>query len=349
MWNIDRANEISRKVGSRIVTYDEAYADIAAHGFNAVHTATRPDSSDINPVAEALDRHGLMLIPEIRDGRNFTIPRNLMGWYGADEASSGLAQQQGRKIYADVKNFKMNYPVYAANYIKTITSDILKNGCMIDVLLFDHYVIRSAKTDFTELGQEMQSLKKDIANVPELVFGYVPQAFVYNGPEPTPAQLRLQIYLAIINNVRAFVYYSYNEDYDHRTDFTARKSEFPELPDGMTKNPKRKNWWIVDSILWDEVGKLNREIRALSDFILHDGTPLKITCSAQGVQFAAREVRDKKYLIAVNLKPEPVDALFRFPSAMRLKERFGTGTLDVKRGGNVLRFAPYEAKVFIGE
>ncbi len=117
----------------------------------------------------------------------------------------------------------------------------------------------------------------------------------------------------------------------------------------MTKNPKRKNWWIVDSILWDEVGKLNREIRALSDFILHDGTPLKITCSAQGVQFAAREVRDKKYLIAVNLKPEPVDALFRFPSAMRLKERFGTGTLDVKRGGNVLRFAPYEAKVFIGE
>lgn len=349
MWNIDRANEISRKVGSRIVTYDEAYADIAAHGFNAVHTATRPDSSDINPVAEALDRHGLMLIPEIRDGRNFTIPRNLMGWYGADEASSGLAQQQGRKIYADVKNFKMNYPVYAANYIKTITSDILKNGCMFDVLLFDHYVIRSAKTDFTELGQEMQSLKKDIANVPELVFGYVPQAFVYNGPEPTPAQLRLQIYLAIINNVRAFVYYSYNEDYDHRTDFTARKGEFPELPDGMTKNPKRKNWWIVDSILWDEVGKLNREISALSDFILHDGTPLKITCSAQGVQFAAREVRDKKYLIAVNLKPEPVDALFRFPTAMRLKERFGTGALDVKRGGNVLRFAPYEAKVFIGE
>ena len=31
MWNIDRANEISRKVGSRIVTYDEAYADVS-HG-----------------------------------------------------------------------------------------------------------------------------------------------------------------------------------------------------------------------------------------------------------------------------------------------------------------------------
>lgn len=85
--------------------------------------------------------------------------------------------------------------------------------------------------------------------MPELVFGYVPQAFVYNGPEPTPAQLRLQIYLAIINNVRAFVYYSYNEDYDHRTDFTARKGEFPELPDGMTKirNGKTGGLWTAFS------------------------------------------------------------------------------------------------------
>lgn len=349
MWNIDRANEISRKVGSQTVTYDEAYADITAHGFNAIHTATKPDSSDINTVADVLANHGLMLIPEIRDGRNFTIPRNLMGWYGADEASNGLAQKQGRKIYADVKNFKVNYPVYAANYIKTITSNILKNGCMFDVLLFDHYVIRSAQTDFTELGQEMQSLKKDIAKVPELVFGYVPQAFVFNGPEPTPAQLRLQIYLAIINNVRAFVYYSYNEDYDHRTDFTARKNEFPELPDGMSKNPNRKNWWIVDSVLWDEAGKLNKEINSLSDFILNDGTPLGIACSAPGVQFAAKEVQSRKYLIVVNLKPESVNALFSFPAAMKFKGMFGTPNLDVKGGDHVLRFAPYEVKVFIEE
>ena len=348
MWNIDRANEISRRVGSRIMTYDEAYADIAAHGFNAVHTATKPDSSDINSVAEMLDRHGLMLIPEIREGRNFTIPHNLMGWYGADEASSGLAQQQGRKIYADVKNFKVNYPVYAANYVATIITDLLKQGSMFDVLLFDHYVIRSAKTDFTELAREMQNLKKEIAQVPELVFGYVPQAFVYNGPEPTPAQLRLQIYLAIINGVRAFVYYSYNEDYDHRTDFTARKNEFPELPDGMTKNPRRKNWWIVDSILWDEIGKLNQEINALSDFILNDGTLLNIRSSEPHISFISRNVNGRCYFIAVNLKPEGVDASFHFPSAMKFKGMFGMENLDVKQGENTLHFAPYETKVFQG-
>lgn len=349
MWNIDRANEISRQVGSTVVTYDEAYADIVAHGFNAIHTCTKPDSSDLNQVAKAVEAHGLMLIPEVQGAGKFTVPENLMGWYGADEASSGIAQQRGRQIYADVKALEPNYPVYAANYIKTITSDMQENGCMFDVLLFDHYVIRSAKTDFTELAQEMRQLKKDIVKVPEMVFGYVPQAFVYCGSEPTPAQLRIQIYIAILNNVRAFVYYSYNEDYDHRTNFTSRKDEFPELPDGMSKNPKRRNWWIVDSVLWEEIGKLNKEIQALSDFILNDGALVKVLCSTPGVDFAARKVNGKTYFIAVNLKPELLTANFRFAAEVKFKEMFGDKTFAAKRGANMLSFAPYEVKVFVAE
>jgi len=349
MWNIDRANEISRQVNSKVVTYDEAYADIAAHGFNAIHTCTKPDSTDLNQVAKAVEAHGLMLIPEVKGTGKFTVPGNLMGWYGMDEASSGIAQQRGRQIYADVKALEPNYPVYAANYIKTIISDMQENGCMFDVLLFDHYVIRTSKTDFTELDQEMQQLKKDIVKVPEIVLGYVPQAFIFCGPEPTQAQLRIQIYIAIINNVRAFIYYSYNEDYDHRTNFTSRKDEFPELPNGMSKNPKRRNWWIVDSVLWEEAGKLNKEIQALSDFILNDGAPVKALCSTSGIDFATKKVNGKTYFIAINLKPEPLTANFRFAGAVKFKEMFGDKTFTTKRGANMLNFASYEVKVFVTE
>ena len=87
----------------------------------------------------------------------------------------------------------------------------------------------------------------------------------------------------------------------------------------------------------------------MSDFILNDGTPLGIACSAPGVQFAAKEVQSRKYLIVVNLKPESVNALFSFPAAMKFKGMFGTPNLDVKGGDHVLRFAPYEVKVFIAE
>lgn len=352
LWNIDRVNEIRAKLGQPPVDYDSAYRDLAAHGFDTVHSVSRPDGSDIATFAAAAGKHGLKVIPELRHPEKYSGASvdNLIGWYGLDEASSGGAHKKGRELYAKLKALDPYTPIFAANYCMDIAGLGRDKGLLFDVLLFDHYVIREKDTDFAELSREMKQLGTDIRKDSNLVFGYVPQSFIFNGPEPSPEQLRVQIYLGVINGVRAFMYYSYNEDYDHRTDFTERKPQYPALPDGMSKNPQRKNWWIADSLLWDSVGQLNSEIRALNDFILNDGENLRIAASNSQIDFAARKVNGKNYFIAVNLTAKPVRATFRAGASFEFRGMFDPELkCSFKRGSNTLEFAPYEVKVLIGK
>lgn len=308
-WNIDAANEISRRIGGREIDYAAAYKDIAAHGIDIIHTCCKRDFSNLEEIASLASAAGLKVIAEGTGINNAPMPDNLVGWYGVDEAASLEAQKRGREKLSETRAKDRLLPVYAANYGIDALDASAANGAFFDVLLFDHYVIRSRDTDFSELSRELKMIGERIRKSPSQVFGYVPQAFVYNGPEPTPEQLRLQVYLAVLHGARAIAYYSYNEDYGNADPgFTERKNEFPQIPSGMSLNPKRRHWWIAESALWNEVGRVNRELRMLEPYIFSD-EHIPVSCDSKDVAVDSRRCSLGQITIAANLKPYEVSAM----------------------------------------
>jgi len=329
-WNIDRANEISRRLGGEAVSYDAAYADIAAHGIDTVASVLKPDCSDLAAFSAATVRHGLGVVAESHSETNAVglhVPTNLVFWYGVDEAASLSAMQRARKLYCARKSIEPTFPVESANYGVGTLDAMMRNGLVMDGFFFDHYVVRSKTQDFTELGEELRQIGRKVKGLPNVFFGLVPQAFVYNGPEPTPEQLRVQVYLALTAGAKGMNYYAYNEDYGQtEAGFTERKNEFPEIPEGMSLDARRRHWWLPKSRLWEEIGRLNREIRALEPFIFCDDA-VEVRTEG-GTAFAcAKRMDGKVRVIAVNPKAEPVTV------------RFGRCRIEKT-------FAPYEVKRF---
>jgi hypothetical protein len=127
----------------------------------------KADGSDITEFAAVAGKHGLEIIPELQipeKCQNIEVPANVCAWYGADEASSVDAFERGRQRYRGVKEISM-LPVVAANYTMEVSRVTKNNGAFIDGVLFDHYVIRTKNTDFTELSDELAKLSRDIAGI----------------------------------------------------------------------------------------------------------------------------------------------------------------------------------------
>ncbi len=333
LWNMNRANDVTVRLGKKAVPLAEQYREIAAHGFNTLHSVLGPHGEDYPEFNEYAKANNLLIVPQMLNYTTglklkFTPDSNIIGYYGLDEASGGEASVQARQMYGDLKVLAPRSVIFCANYATESLELMEKTSPFLDVFLYDKYVIREKDTDLTELSQGMKEIRALLAGKPEIVFGFTPQAFIYNGPEPTPEQLRAQIYLGILNGARAFVYYSYNEDYGHLP-FDCRIKEFPSSATGMSLDPARKHWWLPASLLYDEMTKLNAEIRDLSDFILNTGTPIKVSCNNRSIDLAAKEVNGVKYLIAVNMTARPATAA--------IKSTILNQTLE---------FAPYEAKVF---
>lgn len=329
-WNMRRANDVSKRLGREEVPPADQYRELAARGFNTLLAEQGLHGGEIPEFNEFAKPNNLLIVPRIHrtSELKFTPDSNILGYYGMDEASGGDASVEARRMYGELKALPPRSVVFSANYATESLELMDKTSPFLDVFLYDKYVIRAKDTDLTELVKGMKRIRSLLAARPEIVFGFTPQAFVYNGPEPTPEQLRAQIYLGIINGARAFVYYSYNEDYGHLP-FDCRIKEFPLSATGMSLDPARKHWWLPASLLYDEMKKLNAEINELSDFILNTGKPVKASCGSRAVDLAAKEVNGKKYLIAVNMTAHPVSAAVN------------SAVLN-----QTLEFAPYEVKVF---
>lgn len=336
-WNIERANQYAE--GGKTVSIVQAYDDIVAHGFNTVHGMDK----DIVSFALAVAAHGLLVMPHLRADTVETVPSNLLAWYGVDEAADAVARARGRMWFDAAKRGTSPQLVISANYEASTLGSFRREGAFADVFEYDLFDIRSAKTDFTRYSEELEKVGKILKNMPDFVFGISPQMFIYNGPEPTPEQLRVQVYLGLVHGARSVNYYSYTEDF--AKEFTSRKAQFPELPGGMSRNPKRTHWWICDSDLWDSVGALNGELKLLEPYIFAEPEPEKLVSLTRGIACSVRKAGGGLTLVAVNARPEPVVAHLRSDEDLSFNGRFGGAGLSLKSGENEVFFAPYEVKV----
>ncbi len=347
LWNMDRANQVTAQLGGTPQSYDEMFAGLRDHGFNTLLAESGMNGEELERWSALAARYDLAVVPRIHSIAAPAFGRidNLLGWYGADEASGGLPAENGRRMYAELKSLEPYSTVFSANYEPTHVEETRATGNLFDVVLFDRYVVRAADTDFRELDAAMKRLAGIVAERPELVFGITPQCFIYCGPEPTPEQLRLQVYLGVIDGARAFVYYSYNENYGVE-DFDFSLEEFPLTATGMSLNPARKKWWLPESRLWEACAQINAELVELNDLILHGRESRALTIASPEISWTCRDAGGEAWFIAANLTAHPVSAAGNAAAPRPLTGRFGTGDLALEAGNFTLDFAPYEIKVF---
>ncbi|MEI6502815.1 MAG: hypothetical protein WCP21_17535, partial [Armatimonadota bacterium] len=334
-WALGSANAESKRIGAPEVTRQQMLSGLAQHGFNSFVYTNGVPPLDFLSQAQAL---GLTLLPSVSGlGREWggkplaeqlapwqDDPR-LFGWYGADEPS---AQTIGRavEVYRDLKSVSPHKLVATSFCWPEALLAQAGEDAAADLVLMDIYLINQPNADLSGIGLAVRDAVAYARQYGSLAVGVAPQMFIFaGGPEPTPEQLRAQLYLGLVNGAVAFVPYSYIEDYGEKP-FSAVKGQ----PTGMSLNPKRDRWFLPDSKLWLVLPQIFGELKALEKVIIEDGQPLGVTAEQTPVQWVAKRVGNESYLIAAN----PLAGVQRVafvlpPAAGKLKPLFGTPAAEV--------------------
>ena len=306
-----------------------------------------------NEFLEAAARHGHRVIPEAsglglewggkplaEQVAPFAEDPRVWAWGGWDEPSMATLER-AVQVYRGLKSVTPQKLV-VSSFCEPAVVDLLEDeGVSADLLLVDIYAVRAPDSDLSAVGTAVAHVAAVARRHGGLAVGVTPQAFVYNGPEPSPAQLRVQIYLGLVNGAVVFFPYAYVEDYAEVA-FAGRLGQ----PDGMSANPGRQRWWLPDSVLWQSLPQLSRELAQLTPLILR-GQPLPATASPSPVQFMVRHVEGEGFLIAANPQASANSATFTLePQFPALTPLFETPAATATGAALSLSFGAYEVKVF---
>ena len=351
-WALGSANAESKRIGAPEVTRQQMLSGLAQQGFNSfVYTNGVPP---LDFLSQANER-GLAVIPSVSGlGREWggkplveqlapwQDDARLFGWYGADEPS---LQTVGKavEVYRDLKSVSPRKLVVTSFCWPDGLLGLEGEDAAADLALMDIYLINQPNADLSRIGLAVRDAVAYAHKYGSIAVGVAPQMFIFaGGPEPTPEQLRAQLYLGLVNGAVAFVPYSYIEDYGEKP-FSVVKGQ----PTGMSLNPKRERWFLPDSKMWLALPQIFGELKTLEKAIIEDGQPLSVTAEKTPVQWLAKRVGDESVLIAVNPLASVQKVAFALPAAVgKLRPMFDTPAAEVREGRLLLEFGGYEVKVF---
>jgi len=220
-WAVAATNAESRRIGAPERTRDELLGGLARQGFNAfLYTSRVPPPAFL----EAAGRHGLHVIPAVAGiGREWggaplseelapwTDDPRLFGWGGRDEPSP-TTTDSASQVYRGLKSLAPRKLVFTSFCAADALDFFEGENTAADLILMDIYRVRAADSDLSEVGSQVRRAVQYVREHGSLAVGVAPQAFIYGGPEPTPEQLRAQLYLGVVNGARAFFLYSYTRE-----------------------------------------------------------------------------------------------------------------------------------------
>jgi hypothetical protein len=148
---------------------------------------------------------------------------------------------------------------------------------------------------------------------------------------PTPAEYRCLAYLSVINGVKGLFFYTGSGQLDVN-----------KKPAGLLNRPEDSHW--------DYVQTLVRELRQFSPVILAPASRARLALSPTNVpvEFAARELDGKLYLIAASKSPLPQSVRFGGEALKGRSARvlFETGAAAIDGDGLAAQFEPFGVHLY---
>ena len=156
-----------------------------------------------------------------------------------------------------------------------------------DIVQPDSYPVpRFPLTEVSDLARNAKSYMQPWQNLSMVVqSGWVPNL----SNQPSVAQARSMVYLALIEGAKGIWWYSMRDP----------------------------GWDLTKTPLWPQMKTINAEIKSLSEPIMLGKTVAGISCDQPKVHFRAFEYQGKTYLLVTNPENEPVTATFTLPANLR--------------------------------
>jgi hypothetical protein len=320
----------------------EEYRTLAENGFNMIQG---PLPADVETFMKRLDlalNYGLAVdVPLYAGGK---VKENLANslsmvtaaaahpavlcWKILDEPDANRNTRVRREVpdaYFALKAAHSNQPIEL-----TLSQDeSLKywaNHC--DIVQIDRYPVPSRP--LTEVFDFCRNAKAVMKPWQPLIFvvqcGWTPDLTT----QPTFAQARAMVYLALIGGAKGIAWYSRQEN----------------DPNG------NREWDLTTSPLWRRLKEINFEVRSLASPVLLGEDVDGIKCGASGIYAAAKHWQDKLYLLVCNPMDRPTEAAFTLPPGIRLRSAsaIGLSAEPILDGSNVrVSFGPTDSGTIVCE
>ena len=291
---------------------DVEYAILAAHGFNTIQGHFTTDVAQFRQTLDlALKHHLAVDVPLhasnlVKENLDQSLAKiraaaghaAVLSWKICDEPDSDrYARLRGEvpPAFRAIKSLNPAQPV-ELTLCKDATLGDWTRFC--DVVQIDRYPVPGHP--LTQVADFCQRTRAEMLPWQNLTYvvqcGWTPDLKT----QPSFAQARAMVYLALIGGAKGIFWYSRKED------------------DG---------WDLTTSPLWPRLKEINAEIASLSAPLLLGEDVPGIGCSAPEVRFAGKRHLGKIYLLATNPADAPADAAFTLPPGVRPRaaELAGTG------------------------
>lgn len=322
---IDIVNATNRELGLAEVNRKQLFADLEKRHFNAVHNSWAVASPDYFADART---YNMTVLSESRwsgpaGAAQVNAEPNILGFYSWDEPVDSQ--------FEDCANLYKNYKKVIPHHPVMIAFNSLPVGGtdrpMEDIAILDPYPIRNKTSDVGSIIAYTAGANQYLNwNDPGTCAYSSNQLFCSDHPafstKPTPAQVRAEVYAALVAGAKGIFYYAY---YTHEL-----------LSKGMPDNPKRKYWFLPESDLWNAIGPINAEIESFADFALigNDAPEFKL----KGVTASRSwQLGDEVLLIAVNTSGAgEKSGTLQYPA--------GWSVEPAQASGSAVVLAPYECR-----
>jgi len=291
-------------------TIDSSYKLLAENGFNTVQGSSTNNLDTLQTYLDTAQKYDLAVdVPlygggKVKDNLAVSLQKiarfknhpAVLNWKISDEPDlQPKISGEVPEVYAALKKADAIHPLGV-----TLATDnaIPDWAAFTDIIQLDRYPIPGTAltrvADFTRIAvRDKAAPWQNVSFV--LQCGWKPDL----SNQPTVAQARSMVYLALIEGAKGIWWYSM---YD----------------------PK---WDITQTPLWPHLKEINAEIKVLSEPLMLGENVSGISCDNTKVLFTARKYKGKTYLLITNPEDAATQVTFRLPETARYKN---AQTLDDK-------------------
>jgi hypothetical protein len=291
-----------------------AVADIREHAFNTIVATTenhKPEHLDL------MFSYGLRIICPPTEAWLERAKKHpgMLAWYLADEPEGhGQSPAALREEYVKLKQRDPNHPVALDHFL---LDSLRPYKDAADVTMTSYYPLLAGGGPALENFAVYQETSRSIhgKNWPHWPF-----IQIFGGPntdggkwkQPEPEEVRCLVYLALVHRAQGIFYFSY----------------WPQAPK-----------------TWAAVGVLNREIRALTPWLVAEGSELSASSTKSSVHVRAKQIGDSLLILAVNTTGKSVQTVLSVENNIDAKLRpvFGNASRLLAKGRISVTFEAHEA------
>lgn len=313
---------------------DSAFQQLAEKGFNAVVSSPNDDGEALQTTLDRAQKYGFAVdvplhkrsqvaqnVPlSLEKIRRFANHPAVLDWKILDEPEynlqvAGEIPSAYRSLKAADKNHPFELTLSAAGDL-----DLFQHFC--DIIQRDVYPLPDAPLKrVADVAQTTLQSRQPWQNLSVVLqCGWTPEGKT----QPTVAQARSMVYLALINGAKGIWWYSM---YD---------------PD----------WNLTETPLWPHMKEINAEIKVLSQPMMLGEDVKDISCNNTKVFFTAKKYAGKIYLLITNPEGTPAQVTLSLPRNVPLKSARGlneTNTIPIANQELTLNLDAIDSRTLVLE